>query len=122
MSRVTIETIEARLILFLQLAEHPILERFNGLGLPGGPVLGDGHAARVVDQHSDDVLLRLELSNRYRRLPEQDQQQSGEERLQQPENARSPAPHPWGGPGQSQTNPQSQTRGSPEDQEKQNPL
>ena len=57
---------------FASAGERAVLERLDRLSLPRGSVFRDRHAARVVHQDGDDVLLRLQLGDRDRRLPQQE--------------------------------------------------
>jgi len=65
--------------------QYAAAKRRDRVGLPGRAVAGQHHALRVVHQEHDDVLLRLQLGERERRLPQQQQQDGRERRLQQPD-------------------------------------
>ena len=71
-----VDAIETRLKGAVEAGEDAVLQRLDGLRLAGGAVLGDAHAARVVHQHGDDVLLRLQFGDGDRGLPQQHQQRS----------------------------------------------
>src|SRR5215469_3292811 len=79
-----VNAVKARLERAVEARENAVVERLYGLTLAGGAVLGYGHASRVVHEHGDDVLLRLQLRDRDRRLPEQGQHDCGDCRLQTP--------------------------------------
>jgi hypothetical protein len=66
-----VEAVEANLKFLLQLVEHAAFERFDGLRFAcRATVVRDGHAARIVHQHRDDVLLRPQLGHQDGRLPQ----------------------------------------------------
>ena len=56
-----VQPIEARLKFLLERGEHAALQHLHGLVESRRSVLHRRHAARVVHEHRDDVLLRLEL-------------------------------------------------------------
>ena len=72
---VSIEAIDASLEFVLELAQHAALQSLHSLGLACRAVFRNIHTARVVDNHCDDVLLRLQLGDHDGRLPEQHQNQ-----------------------------------------------
>ena len=78
--------VETRLKFLLELVEHAVLQAPWRPALRAvAPLVGDGHAARIVHQHGDDVLLRLQLGDGDRRLPQQHQHHRRQERLQEPD-------------------------------------
>ena len=89
-----VEPVDANLKFLLQLVEHAAFQRLDRLRFPRrAAVVGDGHAARIVHQHGDDVLLRPQLRHQDRRLPQQEQNQRRQRKLQQPDDARPPVLH-----------------------------
>ena len=58
-----VDAIKARLKGSVEAGQHAVLKRLHGLRLARGTVLGDAHAARIVHQHGNDVLLRLQLGD-----------------------------------------------------------
>src|ERR1700722_4621909 len=85
-----IQAVQADLEFLLQLRQYACAQRLHGPRLAGGTVLGDSHAARIVEQHGDDVFLGLQLSNNDSRLPEEYENECYQERFEQPDNAGLP--------------------------------
>ena len=71
-----VDAVETRLKRAVEAGQDAVLKRLDGLRLARETVLGYGHAARIVHQHGDDVLLRLQLGDGDGRLPQQHQQQA----------------------------------------------
>ena len=85
-----IHAIEAGLEALLQLGEHATLEGLHGLRFARAAVFVDAHAGGIVHHHGDDVLLRLQLGDHQRGLPQQKQQERGQGALHQPQHAHAP--------------------------------
>ena len=88
--QLAVHTIKPRLEPLLQTGEHAALERFDGFRLSGAAVFCNSHASGVIDNHGDDVLLRLQLGDHQSRLPQQREQESGEGGLQKPQDSHAP--------------------------------
>ena len=69
-SDVAIDAIQSRLKLLLQLREYAALQDIHASVRAAWRRRCDGHAARVVHEQRDDVLLRLQLRDSNRRLPQ----------------------------------------------------
>ena len=122
-SDVAVEAIETRLKLLLQIGQYPALQRLEGLLQPSRAVLGNSHAARIIDNQGDDVLLRVELRNHERWLPQQKKHDGSHRELQQPNDGRARQFLTLGsGFGQAGTNQQRQTDRSRDQQQAENPL
>ena len=65
-----IHAVEPRLEPLPQTIENAALQCLDGLGLPRRAILGDTHASRIIHDHGDDVLLRLQLRDHESGLPQ----------------------------------------------------
>ena len=61
--QMAVDAVEANLEFLLQFVEHAAFERLDGLRLTRRPILRNGHAARIVHQDRNNVLLRPEFGN-----------------------------------------------------------
>jgi hypothetical protein len=70
-----VEAVNPSLESLLQTCQHPTLERLLRYRLaslfPVAAAIGDGHAARIIEYNGDYILLRRQLRNGDRRLPQQ---------------------------------------------------
>ena len=86
----SIEAVEARLKFFLEFGKRAVFEGFGGLRFARCALVGDGHAARIVDEDGDDVLLRFQLGDGDCGLPQEHEHDRGENDLEKPDHARAP--------------------------------
>ncbi len=117
-----VDAIKAGLKRPVEIGQDSVLQGVDGLSLAGDAVLGYSHAARIVDQHGDDVLLRLQLGDGDRGLPQQDQHERSQEGLQSPDDPGSPTAHDGRGFGHASADEPGQTGGRDQDQQHQYPL
>ena len=88
-----IEAVQTNLEFLAQRVQYAVLERFHRPHLPRRAFVRNGHAARIVHQHGDDVLLRLQFGDADRRLPQQQEQHRHQRALQQPDDRGAPGAH-----------------------------
>src|ERR1700722_12844126 len=84
-SHPAVKAVKPDLKLLLQSCQHAILESLLRRSLTGlfavAAAIGNGHAARIIEYNRDYVLLWRQLGHRDRRLPQQDQHGSDQQRL-----------------------------------------
>jgi hypothetical protein len=86
-----VNAIQARLEFLLQPRERAPLQRVDRLSeTRRSAFLTRRHAARVVHEDRDDVLLRLQLADHHDRLPDERQQHRDQRGLKQPDHAGAP--------------------------------
>ena len=117
-----VNAVKTRLKRAVEAGQDAVIERLHGLRLAGDAVLGYGHAARIVNQHGDDVLLRLQLGDGDGRLPQQHQQHGGQESLQAPDDPGAPTAHHRRGLRQAGADQPRQSDGRGDDEEHEHPL
>jgi hypothetical protein len=79
------ELVEAHLEAAAQRLQQAIVQDLLRGGLARAGAIGDRHAARIVHQHGDHVLLRPERGHAQGGMPEQEQNQGRHRRFEQPD-------------------------------------
>ena len=117
-----VEAVDASEISFAARSSTPPSSALTACSSRVAPSLGDGHAARIVHQHGDDVLLRLKFGDQDSRLPQQQQHQRGQRELQQPDHARAPVFYRCGCLWQASSGSATPARGAAATQKNEHPL
>ncbi len=118
----SVQAVEARLEFLLQLGERAVLKGLGGLRFARRALIRDAHAARIVDEHGDNILLRLQLGHGNGRLPQKHKHHRGQEKFQEPDNAGPPVANRRRGFRQPRPDQKGQPHRRRQHQQKQKPL